>query len=180
METATSAGHERPVVDAETALRFLADASTLLGGSLDYEATVKRVAQLLVPRIADWCGIDVIEADGGTRQITSELDEQPLEEFLLELRRRYRELEDQSQGTAPALHEGRAILVREAGGDPVIELSDAERRLYEQLAVQSYMIVPLIARGRTLGAMTLLSRRAGRHYGAMDLAFAEHLGRRFA
>jgi len=47
METATSAGHGRPVVDAETALRFLADASTVLGGSLDYEETVKRVAELL-------------------------------------------------------------------------------------------------------------------------------------
>ncbi|MEA2425412.1 MAG: hypothetical protein QOH13_1822, partial [Thermoleophilaceae bacterium] len=52
METATSAGQERPVVDAEAALRFLADASALLGGSLDYEDTVRRVAQLLVPQIA--------------------------------------------------------------------------------------------------------------------------------
>jgi PAS domain S-box-containing protein len=180
METATSAGHDRPVVDAETALRFLADASTLLGGSLDYEDTVKRVAALLVPRIADWCGIDIVESDGGTRQITSELDDQPLEDFLLELRRRYRRLDDQSQGTAAALGEGRSILVRDAGTLPVVELTADERVLYERLAVQSYMIVPLIARRRTLGAMTLISRHAGRQYGAMDLAFAEHLGRRFA
>jgi PAS domain S-box-containing protein len=181
METATSAaGHERPVVDAETALRFLADASTLLGGSLDYEDTVKRVAQLLVPRIADWCAIDIVGPDGATRQITSQLDEQRLEDFLLELRRRYRRLEDQSQGTAAALREGRSILVRDATGAPAVELTDEEQLLYEHLAVQSYMIVPLIARRRTLGAMTLLSRHPGRHYGAMDLAFAEHLGRRFA
>ena len=48
METATSAGQERPVVDAEAALRFLAEASTVLAGSLDYATTVKRVAELLV------------------------------------------------------------------------------------------------------------------------------------
>ena len=51
METATSAGRERPVLDAEAALRFLAEASSVLGGSLNYEDTVQRVANLLVPRI---------------------------------------------------------------------------------------------------------------------------------
>jgi PAS domain S-box-containing protein len=181
METATSAGYERPVVEAEAALRFLADASTVLGGSRDYEETVKRVAELLVPEVADWCGIDIVEAGGsGTRQITSGLEDQRLEEFLLELRRRYRQLQDQSQGTAAALQEGRSILMRDPGTVAMLDLSDDEQRLYEQLSIQSYIIVPLIARGRTLGAMTLLSRSADRRYAAMDLAFAEHLGRRFA
>ena len=63
METATSAGRERPVVDAEAALRFLADASSVLARSLDYEDTVQRVANLLVPRIADWAGIDIFRVD---------------------------------------------------------------------------------------------------------------------
>jgi PAS domain S-box-containing protein len=180
METATSAGHERPVVDAEAALRFLADASTLLGGSLDYEDTVRRVAKLLVPRIADWCGIDIVDGGGGTRQITSGFADDRLEQFLLEMRRRYRELDDQSQGTAAAL-EGRSILVRDAAAvPPAFELTADEQELSDKLATQSYMIVPLVARGRTLGAMTLLSRQPDRRYGAMDLAFAEHLGRRFA
>ncbi|HYZ29185.1 MAG TPA: hypothetical protein VE570_09040, partial [Thermoleophilaceae bacterium] len=66
METATSAAHERPVVDAEAALRFLAEASTVLAGSLNYEDTVRRVANLLVPRIADWASIHVLEDDGRT------------------------------------------------------------------------------------------------------------------
>lgn len=180
MESLTSARHERPVVDAEAALRFLADASTVLAGSLDYEATVKRVAALLVPGIADWCGIDVLREDGTTTQITSGLDEPELEQFLMELRRRYRQGSDQSQGTQPALEEGRAILVRDAMAVPFTQLSPDERELYERLNAQSYMIVPLIARGRTLGAVTLLSRQAERRYGPMDIAFAEHLARRFA
>src|SRR3954453_6791081 len=99
MEIATSAGPERPVVDAEAALRFLTEASAVLATSLDYEDTVRRVAKLLVPKIADWCGIDVVEGDGKTRQITSGMDDPDLEQFLMEMRRRYREQPDQSQGT---------------------------------------------------------------------------------
>src|SRR4051794_15648590 len=149
MDAATSAGQERPVVDAEAALRFLADASTVLAGSLDYEATVKTVAELLVPGIADWCGIDVVQDDGTTRQITSGLDDPSLEGLLMELRRRYRERADQSQGTQAAIAEHRSVLVNDAAGAPMVDLSDEEREMYERLAPQSYMIVALVARGRT-------------------------------
>ena len=90
METATSPGRERPVLDAEAALRFLAEASSVLGGSLNYEDTVQRVANLLVPRIADWAGIDVLEEDGTTRQITTKLEDPDLQEFLFYFRVLYR------------------------------------------------------------------------------------------
>jgi PAS domain S-box-containing protein len=180
METATSAGHERPVVDPETALRFLAEASAVLAGSLDYEATVQRVADLLVPEVADWCGVDVLEPDGTTRQLTSRMGDAELEAFLLELRRRYRQRADQSEGTQAALQANLSVLVSDATGPPLVPLEPHEHELYNRLAVRSYMIVPLIARGRTLGAVTLISRGGDRHYTASDLAFAEHLARRFA
>src|SRR5690242_7212635 len=158
METATSSGRERPVVDAESALRFLAEASSVLGGSLNYEDTVRRVANLLVPRIADWAGIDVLEEDGSTRQITTKLEDDDLQSFLLSMRSRYRQGEDQSQGTRAALEQNRSILVRDAALLPGMELPAEDQALYERLNVRSYIIVPLIARGRTLGAVTLLSR----------------------
>ena len=180
METATSADRERPVVDAEAALRFLAEASSVLAGSLDYEDTVQRVANLLVPRIADWAGIDVLEADGSTRQITSRMADPELQAFLLEMRDRYRQGADQSEGTRAALQENRSVLVRDAQGLPAIPLEPHEQELFDRLNVRSYMIVPLIARGRTLGAVTLISRGDERRYGSLDLAFAEHLARRFA
>jgi PAS domain S-box-containing protein len=180
METATTPGRERPVVDAEAALRFLAEASSVLSGSLNYEDTVQRVANLLVPRIADWAGIDVREPDGSTRQLTSRMDDPELEAFLLDLRRRYRAGADQSQGTQAALEDNRSVLVREASLLAGLELAPHEHELLERLNVTSYMIVPLIARGRTLGAVTLISRRDERRYASVDLAFAEHLARRFA
>src|SRR3954468_24355535 len=98
METATSPGRERPVVDAEAALRFLAEASSVLGGSLNYEDTVQRVANLMGPRIADWGGSDIPGPDGRTRQLTGRMDAPQLEAFLRDLRRRYRAGPDQSQG----------------------------------------------------------------------------------
>jgi PAS domain S-box-containing protein len=180
METATSPGRERPVLDAEAALRFLAEASSVLGGSLNYEDTVQRVANLLVPRIADWAGIDVLEEDGTTRQITTTLEDPDLQAFLLSMRDRYRAGTDQTQGTQAALRDNRSILVRDAVLLPSVELGAREKDLYERLNARSYMIVPLIARGRTLGAVTLISRRDDRRYAAVDLAFAEHLARRFA
>ena len=180
MEAATSAGHERPVVDAEAALRFLAEASSVLGGSLDYEDTVRRVARLLVPRIADWAGVDVLEPDGTTRQLTSGMDDPELESFLLELRARYRAGTDQAHGTQAVLEQSRSILVRDVADLPSLPVEPGEQALFERLHVRSYMIVPLVARGRTFGAVTLISRRDDRRYGSLDLAFAEHLGRRFA
>src|SRR3954470_5219817 len=100
METATSPDElEGPVLDAAAALRFLAEASNVLAGSLHYESTVQRVADLLVPRIADWCGIDILESDGTTRQLTTVLEDSALQAFLLDLRSRYRQGSDQSQGT---------------------------------------------------------------------------------
>jgi PAS domain S-box-containing protein len=180
METATSPGRERPVVDAESALRFLAEASSVLGGSLNYEDTVQRVANLLVPRIADWAGIDILEEDGSTRQLTTTLRDPELQAFLLSMRERYRKEPDQEQGTQAALLQNRSVLVRDAGGVPSMRLDQHEQELSERLNVSSYMIVPLIARGRTLGAVTFISLRDDRRYAPVDLAFAEHLGRRFA
>src|SRR5215216_1153949 len=129
METATTAGPGRPVVDAE--------ASAVLGGSLDYERTVQRVADLLVPEVADWAGIDVLEPDGSTRQLTTRLDDSELQAFLLELRSRYREVADQSQGTQAALQENRSVLVHDATGPPLIPIPPDEHELYDRLGVQS-------------------------------------------
>ncbi len=98
----------------------------------------------------------------------------------MELRRRYRAEKQGSEGTARVIATGEAELVHDVTGAVAVELSDTEAEKYQRLAPRSYMIVPLVARGRTIGALTLLSMREGRHYGEADLDFAQHLGRRFA
>ena len=59
------------VMDPQSALGFLAKVSGLLAASLDYERTLREVARLAVPDVADWCGIDIVHPDGTTRQVTS-------------------------------------------------------------------------------------------------------------
>jgi serine phosphatase RsbU (regulator of sigma subunit) len=169
-------------LSAEQALEFLDGASEVLARSLDYEQTLNEVARLAVPAVADWCAIDIPLPDGSTRQITSRHPDPEQEELLMELRRRYRESVQGAAGAAKVIRTGEPDHVHDTGTLPVttLELSEEERALYSRLHPRSYVIVPLITRGRTLGALTLLSTRDGRHYGARDVEFAHHLARRFA
>jgi PAS domain S-box-containing protein len=171
---------EAAVMDPQSALGFLAQASGLLAASLDYEQTLSEVARLAVPDVADWCAIDIVQPDGTTRQVTSVHPNPEHEALLLELRRRYRAEKQGSEGTARVIATGEPELARDVRGQVAIELAEAEQESYRRLGPRSYMIVPLVARGRTIGALTLLSMREGRYYGDSDLDFAQHLGRRFA
>lgn len=173
---------EPGVLSADAALTFLDEASAVLAGSLDQETTLGQIAQLMVPMLADWCAVDVVGDDGTLRQITSGHPDPAQEQLLLELRRRYRAEKGASEGVTRVIQTGEPELFADVRGTnrSRLEIHDQEAELYERLGPKSYLIVPLVARGRTIGAMTLLSTRAGRHYGPGDLAFARHLARHFA
>ena len=175
-------GREEGFLSAEQALDFLDGASEVLARSLDYEQTLNDVARLAVPDLADWCAIDIVQPDGSTRQITSRHPDPEQEELLMELRRRYRATVRDEGGAAKVIRTGEPDHVYDTGEQPVssLELSEEEQRLYERLHPRSYVIVPLITRARTIGALTLLSTRDGRYYGSRDVEFAHHLARRFA
>jgi len=163
------------------ALEFLADAGEVLSGSLDLEATLGRVVRLAVPELADWCAVDLIEPDGSLRQITSVHPDAKQEELLLELRRRYRAEKGSSEGVRHVVETGKSELASDVTAGPALALLDEdERALYDRLSPRSYMIVPLVARGRTIGAMTFLSTVDGRHYGPSDLTLVRQLARRCA
>src|SRR5439155_2904279 len=157
---------------------FLAEASRVLSSSLDYDATLARVARLAVPELADACGIHV--NDGNDLRLAAVAHAQPeLEAILLAISGR-----DQ--------HVARdALLLRVARtGEPVITpdvppdvwdqvAEDAEhRRLLRALDIRSGMIVPLVARGRTVGVMSLQLTTSGRHYKQSDLTVVEDLASR--
>lgn len=148
--------------------------------SLDYERTLAEVAQLAVPEFADWCGVDIVQPDGSLRQITSGHPDPRIEEFLLELRRRYRLEKGTSEGAMHVIATGESELQSDVRGTAKMDIPPADEALYEELSPRSYMIVPMVARGRTTGALTFLSTREGLHYGPADLDFAHHLARRFA
>ena len=175
-------GSDGGFLSAEQSLDFLDDASEVLARSLDYEQTLRDVAGLAVPELADWCAIDIVQPDGSLRQITSRHPDPEQEEFLMELRRRFRATVRESAGVAKVVRTGEPEHVYDTGAAPVdaVELKPDEQQLYERLSPRSYVIVPLVTRGRTIGALTMLSTRQGRHYGRRDVEFAHHLARRFA
>src|SRR3954469_4874464 len=106
-----------PVMKPEAALGFLAQASGVLAGSLDYERTLTEVARMAVPDVADWCAVDIVEADGSLRQVTSVHTDPEQEALLLELRRRYRAEKGASAGATYAIESGEPTLAPDTTGE---------------------------------------------------------------
>jgi PAS domain S-box-containing protein len=166
---------------AEEAQRFLVEAGATLGSSLDYRATLAAVAKIMVPRIADWARIDVLE-DGRLRTLAVEHVDPKKVALALELRRRYPEDPDAPQGPLHVVRTGESELASEIDEEQVAQLAvdDLHLGLLRELGVQSSMRVPLVAHDRLLGVISLIAAESGRRYSADDLALAEELARRVA
>jgi PAS domain S-box-containing protein len=161
---------------------FLAEASELLAESLDYETTLASVARLAVPRLADWCAVDMLDASGGVRRLAVAHVDPSKIELAHELERRYPVDLAEPYGLPNALRTGRPEFYAEIP-EGLLESSarDAEHlRLLRELGLRSGIVVPLVARGRTLGAITLVTAESGRLYTGADLEMAEDLARRAA
>lgn len=166
---------------AEDAARFLAAASRMLGESLDYERTLQQVADLAVPTLADWCVVDLVEGLQVRRVALAHIDPERVA-MARELLHRYPEDPQASIGVRQVVRTGRPEMLTEIT-DAMLEAGarDADHlRLLRELQLRSYVIVPLQARGRTLGAITLVAAESGRRYGPADLALAKELAGRAA
>lgn len=161
---------------SEDARRFLGDASALLATSLDYEATLKSVARLAVPRIADRCIVYIVDDAGLIRPLEVAAPVREEEERLWDLQNRYPINPDSSTDTvARVIRGGTAEIV---SGAPTPHDDDFEPRLIKPTS--SSMVVPLRARGRTLGALVLTSTSAARAYEREQLLVAQELADRAA
>ena len=163
-------------------LAFLAEMSSVLASSLDYETTLGNVAQLIVPSYADWCAVDVV-ADDGTIERIAVVHRDPAK---AEWARRSREAHppdpEEAEGSARVIRTGESILYRRITDDFLVETATGPENLevLRRLGTESAMVVPMQARGRTLGALMLVSSDPRRLYDDDALTFAEHLGRRAA
>src|SRR3954454_18812281 len=168
------------VVTATRGEILLGEAASVLADDLDFTRTLGRVAGLFVPEFADWVGVDVMAPDGTLEQYTSQHPDPAREAFLLELRRRYRREKEGREGVLAVMRSGEPVLAPDVRDQVELALREDEKDIYARLDPQSYMIVPLRARGRIVGALTFLSLTAGRHYGEEDLALAGQLASRCA
>jgi PAS domain S-box-containing protein len=162
-------------------LALLAAAGPILSASLDYEATLRGITRLVVPGLADWCLLDIVE-DGVVNQVAATHTDPARESLLRELRD-HRRFDERAPGSvARVLRTGRPLLISEVPDSLLVENATSEEhlRILRELEVRSYMSVPLLARGRTLGAATIVSSRKDRRYDAEDLALVENLAYRCA
>jgi GAF domain-containing protein len=167
----------------EETLAFLAEASEALTQSLDFTKTLADLVRLAVPRLADWCSIDLLEhgqvhnvgvanVDGMTAELVRDaLRDRPADAYA-------------PTGAAAAIRTGRSELMTEIPASLFDDSSaDADLlRALHRLGVDpcSSITAPMRAHGRTLGALTLVAAESGRRFSESDLAVAEDLARRAA
>ena len=167
---------------SEQAQRFLAEASNVLSSSLNYRETLSSVARLAVPTLADWCAVDVLEQDGLLERLAVEHPDPRKVLLAYELEERYPPEAEEPGGVRGVLREGRPAFHPEIT-DEMLEATarDEEHlRLLREIGFTSVILVPMIAHGRALGVVTLVSAELGRRYGEADLRLAEELARRAA
>jgi serine phosphatase RsbU (regulator of sigma subunit)/PAS domain-containing protein len=168
----------------ESALRqrFLAEAGETLSSSLGYEETLQRVASLAVPRMADWCAVELPDDRGVLEQVAlAHVDPARVEEARA-LRARYPPDPDAPIGSHAVMRTGEPMLIPEIPDQLLVEAARDEEHLaaIRSLSIRSGMSVPMVTAGRVLGVMTFVFSESGRAYDEDDLGFARELARRAA
>jgi PAS domain S-box-containing protein len=158
---------------------ILAQASMVLGASLDYAKSIENMARLTVPEMADWCAVDLLEDDDVVRRLVSIHRDQSQSGALWDMEEHHLLHPDATDGPVAVIREGKPELIHSSPEESRGELS--EHRAYLELQqLVSAMTVPMVTRGRAIGALTLASGDPSRHYGSDDLALAQDLASRAA
>ncbi len=171
-----------------SATTFLADASRTLSESLDYEKTLRSLAQSVVPHLADWCAVDMIvhpESHAWPPQVErlAVVHQDPEKQrWGVELAERIPTDWNASTGLPHVLKDGVTEFFPRIDDDLLVAAArnPEELRLLRQVGFSSAITVPLIARGLTLGALTLVHAESARHYDEADCRLAEALAQRAA
>jgi PAS domain S-box-containing protein len=162
-------------------LRFLVEASETLASSLDYEATLRGLARLAVPAVADWCAVDLCRGEALERIAVAHEDDAKVE-LAMRFAADYPADRNAPHGPwrvvdtgVPEYHPRITDAMLEAG------IRDPEQlRRIRELGVRSMVTVPLVGRSQALGTLTLVQGESGREITEHDVWLARELGRHAA
>ncbi len=162
-------------------LAFLAEASIELASSLDLTATIRKVARLAVPDFADWCAIDVMR-DGALHRVAVAHVDPAKVDLAIALHERWPPDPDNPNGPMEVVRTGRPILVPEITDELLVAGARDEEHLKaaRELRLRSFLMVPMLVRGKVSGVLTWVSTDESRTYDEDDVRFAEHVARRSA
>jgi PAS domain S-box-containing protein len=165
------------------ALGFLSDASVLLAISLDPEETVRNLTRLVVPRLADWCAVDLVRPDETVERVMVTHRDASKQALGWELALRNPvDLRTAAHGRGYVIRTGQSELF-EVIPDAALATVTCDQQSLEclrGLGLRSSLIVPLVVHGRTLGSITLVQAESDRNFSVADMPMAEELGRRAA
>jgi PAS domain S-box-containing protein len=170
------------VKTAEVQTRVLAESGRILASSLDYEQTLRNVADIAVPAIADFCGVDLLDEYGVLERVAVSYGrslERPLSDRLLDVAQ---VAPGSSHPARRVLTTGTTELYADLSASQLAALSrgPSAGELLRELEVRSLMYVPMRVPARTIGVLTLASASSGRRLHHDDVELAEQLGRRAA
>ncbi|HEU5208630.1 MAG TPA: ATP-binding protein [Longimicrobiales bacterium] len=171
-----------PSPQRESEPRFLADASQQLAASLDYEDTLVAVAGMALPYLGSWCIVDVVEQDGSMRRLGISHPDPRKAEHARRLKDGWPPDRDDPIGLPRVIRSRATELVATVTDAMLVDVANSEVNLQDlrALGIGSVVIVPLIARGRVLGAITFVSADVGHQYTDRDVELAEDLAARCA
>lgn len=161
---------------------FLARAGSVLASSLDHQQTLRNVAGLAVPQLADWCAVDLFD-EGGTREPVAVAHVDPAKlRTAAQLRTYEADRLDPARGLGRVWSSGQAALYREIRDEMLVAAAvDAQHlTLLREVGLRSVLIVPMRSGGRTIGALTFVSSESGRSFDDSDVGFAQQIADRAA
>jgi PAS domain S-box-containing protein len=158
--------------------RFLSDVSQLLAHSLDYQTVLQRLAASVVPQIADWCTVEMLDDDGELKRLAVAHHDPEMVARAHAIAERYPPREDSA--TWRILRTGIAELYSEVTDEQLAATArDPEHlAMLREIGLHSAMAVPLVAHGKPLGVLGFIAATPARRFDAEDLDFAKELGRR--
>ncbi len=164
---------------AEIAESFMSEASRVLASSMDFTATLRQIARLAVPRLADWCAVDVIGEDGELERVAIHHSD-PARLEIADRLARHRATSADTDGVPDVIRSGQPLLYTDITTERLTAYArDTDHlELLRELGVSAVLIVPLAAPTRTVGTITLATAESHRRLQERDVALAERLGRR--
>jgi PAS domain S-box-containing protein len=161
---------------------FLAQATLTLASSLEHEDTLRMLARLTVPYLADYCAFDVVNPEGMVTRVAVAHVLPEKAELAEDVRARYDD-PDAPNSARFVMRTKSASFIQHITEDMLVTAArgDAQHLAgLRELGLISYLCVPIVAHERTLGAMTLATAESGRQFSDGDLRIAHDLATRAA
>ncbi len=171
--------------DAENARRraaFLAEAGRLFAESLDQTSTLVALTKLALPTLGAWCIVDILDEGTSIRRLGIYHPDPEKQKLARELEATWMPERDDSFGAPAMVRDPRTVAITEdiEAALAATAHSTENLRVLRQLGIGSLLTVPLVARGRLLGAITFVSAHRGTPYSPEDVRLAEDLAARGA